>query len=83
MQRDVTHNYFSLSSRILIIIFNQLAKPGGNLKPSPELLSGLSPLIMRRNHFLSIQFIHTANIHTCTLCMHTFINLIVTKQNIL
>lgn len=43
MQRDAPHNYFGLFSRNLIIILNQLAKAGGNLNPSPELLSGLSP----------------------------------------
>lgn len=91
MWRHAPHNYFSLSYRNLLITFNQLATPGGNLKPSPELLSGLSPQNTRMNHLhipsindlILIQFIHIANIHACTFNTHIFINLIVTRQNLL
>lgn len=90
MQRHAPHNYFSHSSRNLIITFNQLAKPGGNLKPSPELLSGLSPQNTRMNHLyipsindlILIQFMHIAIIHTCTFNTDILINLTVTRQNV-
>lgn len=92
MQRNTPHNYSEvLPLETQSLLSTRLAKPESNLKPSPELLSGLSPPNTRAHHlhilslneFIFIPFIHIANIHACTFHTHKFINMIVTRQNLL